>query len=220
MQLDKAQEYKLLKPVYALNFVNDTFETSEEMANEYFHHYKIVNIHHTEKQIEGLEFIYVELPKFKPLNRAEKALHELWLRFLTEINETTEEVPKELLENELICEAVEYMKVAAYTKAQLDTYYKVKIDTMTASGMLSASKAEGEAIGMEKGKAIGIEKGEAIGMEKGKAIGIETGKAIGEREKAITVALKALEMGLSIEAASQLSGLSKIEIEKLTGIPS
>ena len=35
---------------------------------------------------------------------------------------TTEEVPKELLENELICEAVEYMKVAAYTKAQLETY--------------------------------------------------------------------------------------------------
>ena len=60
--------------------------------------------------------------------------------------------------------------------------------------MLSASKAEGEAIGMEKGKAIG------------------------EREKAVTVALKALEMGLTIEAASQLSGLSKEEIEKLTGL--
>ena len=92
----------------------------------------------------------------------------------------------------------------------METYYKVKIDTMTASGMLSASKAEGEAIGMEKG--------EAIGMEKGEAIGIEKGEAIGERKKAVTVALKALEMGLSIEAASQLSGLSKIEIEKLTGL--
>ena len=108
MLLDKAKEFKLIKPVYALNFVNDTFEKSDEMKEEYFHHYKIVNIHHTEKQIEGLEFIYVELPKFKPLNRAEKALHELWLRFLTEINETTEEVPKELLENELTCEAVDY----------------------------------------------------------------------------------------------------------------
>ena len=50
-QLDKAQDFKLLQSVYALNFVNDTFEKSSEMKNEYFHHYKIVNINNTEKQI-------------------------------------------------------------------------------------------------------------------------------------------------------------------------
>ena len=83
------------------------------MANDYYHYYKIVNIRNTEKQIEGLEFLFVELPKFKPLNRAEKKLHELWLRFLTEINENTNEVPKELLENELTREAVGYMERAA-----------------------------------------------------------------------------------------------------------
>ena len=36
MQLDKAEEFKLLQPVYALNFVNDTFEKSLEMQDEYF----------------------------------------------------------------------------------------------------------------------------------------------------------------------------------------
>ena len=73
--------FKLLKPVYALNFVNETFEKSPEMKDEYYHYYKIVNIRDTEKQIEGLEFLFV-----KPQNRAEKRFHELWLRFLTEIN--------------------------------------------------------------------------------------------------------------------------------------
>ncbi|MDR0795604.1 MAG: Rpn family recombination-promoting nuclease/putative transposase, partial [Tannerella sp.] len=150
-QLDKAEKFKLLKPVYALNFVNDTIDNSPAMKDEYFHHYKIVNISNTEKQIEGLEFFFIELPKFKPQNRAEKKLHDLWLRFLTEINETTEDVPAELLENDDIREAVGYMERAAYTKVQLDAYDKWKIDTMTVTSMISDSKEEGEAIGLEKG---------------------------------------------------------------------
>jgi predicted transposase/invertase (TIGR01784 family) len=106
MQLDRAEKYRLLQPVYSLNFLNDTFEKSPEMRDEYYHHYKIVNIKNSEKQIKGLEFVFIELPKFKPQNRAEKRLHELWLRFLTEINETTGEAPKELLENNDTHEAV------------------------------------------------------------------------------------------------------------------
>ena len=144
MQLDKAEEFDLLQPVYALNFVNDKFEKSLEMANEYYHHYQIVNIKNTEKQIKGLEFLFVELPKFKPQNRAEKKLHELWLRFLTEVNENTKEIPKELLENELTREAVEYMEKAAYSKEQLATYDKWKIAAMTERSALKDAKIEGK----------------------------------------------------------------------------
>ncbi|MDR2234330.1 MAG: Rpn family recombination-promoting nuclease/putative transposase [Tannerella sp.] len=179
MQLDKAEDFKLLHPVYALNFVNETFEKSENMKDEYYHYYKIVNVNHTEKQIEGLEFLFVELPKFKALNRAEKKLHELWLRFLTEINETTEEVPKDLLDNELTREAVGYMEKAAYTKEQLATYDKLKLDVLTERSALSDAKREGEL------------------------------------KKAEEVVRKALEMGISIEDASLLSGLSKEQIEQI-----
>jgi len=143
MQLDKAEKINLLQPVYALNFVNETFEKSPEMKDEYYHHYKIVNIRNTEKQIKGLEFLFVELPKFKPQNRAEKKLQELWLRFLTEINESTEEVPQELLANEHIREAVGYMERAAYTKEQLQTYDKWKINTLTERGMIDDAREEG-----------------------------------------------------------------------------
>jgi len=149
-QLDKAKDFNLLKPVYALNFVNDTFEKSPEMKDEYYHHYKIVNINNTKKQIKGLEFFFVELPKFKPQNRPEKKLHELWLRFLTEISEKTEAVPKELLENDYIREAIGYMERGAYTKEQLDAYFQWNVDTMTARSMLSNAEAKGEAKVWEK----------------------------------------------------------------------
>lgn len=49
------------------------------------------------------------------------------------------------------------MERAAYTKAQLDAYDRRKIDTMTLTSMISASKDEG----LEEGKAIGL----AIGLE-------------------------------------------------------
>ena len=154
-QLDKADEIKLLQPVYALNFIDETFEKSPEMENEYFHHYKIVNIKDTEKQIKGLEFVFIELPKFKAQNRAEKRLHELWLQFLTEINEQTEEAPQELLDNELTREAVGYMERAAYTKAQLLTYDQWKINLLTERGIISDARDKGLAEGLAEGLAIG-----------------------------------------------------------------
>jgi len=161
-QLDKTEDFKLLHPVYALSFVNDTFEKSYEMKDEYYHHYKIVNISNTEKQIEGLEFFFVELPKFKPQNRAEKKLHELWLRFLTEINEKTKEIPQEFLDNKELLEAVSYVERGAYTKEQLEAYDKWKIDTMTARSMLSAAEAKGEAVNQKKVIDNGIRAGYSI----------------------------------------------------------
>jgi predicted transposase/invertase (TIGR01784 family) len=190
-QLNRAGEIKLLRPVYALSFVNERFEKSPEMENEYYHHYKIVNIKDTEKQIEGLEFVFIELPKFKPQNRAEKKLHELWLRFLTEINENTRDVPQELLENELTREAVEYMETGAYTKEQLFTYDKWKIDIWTEYRIMDDALRKG------------YEKGEAIGLEKGKA----EGKA--------EIVINAHNEGFSIDKIASITGLA---LDKITEI--
>jgi hypothetical protein len=35
-QLEKGKKFKLLQPVYSINFVNGIFEKTPEMANEYF----------------------------------------------------------------------------------------------------------------------------------------------------------------------------------------
>ena len=152
MQLYKSEEVKLLHPVYSLNFINKIFERTSEMNDEYYHHYKIVNILHTEKQIEGLEFVFIELPKFKPKNRAEKKLHDLWLRFLTEINERTQETPSELLECPETREALHYMEVAAYSIEQMYVYAQYKIDAMVATGIAEKGRREGEEEGALKSR--------------------------------------------------------------------
>jgi predicted transposase/invertase (TIGR01784 family) len=219
MNVEKGQQLKLLKPVYALNFVNDIFEKSQKMKDEYFHHYKIVNIKDTRKQIKGLEFLFVELPKFKPRNRAERKLHELWLRFLTEIDEETEKVPDEMLEKEHIREAIGYMERSAYTKEELDRYYQWRVNAWSATAMLENARNDGEAIGLEKGEAIGLEKGrKELAEERQKAE-----KEIAEKDNTIArlqadkiaTARKMLRDGISIENVCKYTGLPEEEIKQI-----
>jgi len=186
MQLDRSKDYRLLQPVYSLNFIDSIFE--KNLPSEYYHHYKIVNIEHTEKQIEGLEFIFIELPKFKPQNRAEKKLHELWLRFLTEIKEDTETVPPELLDDEHIREALGYAEMGAFSKAELETYDRVRDAILSQRTLLSEGKVEARAEGLAEGRTEG------------------------ERAKAMAIAEKALQMGMDIGAIVALTGLSEEDI--------
>ena len=68
-------------------------------------------------------------------------------------------------------------------------------------------KAEGLAEGMEKGKAEGL----AEGMEKGKAEGL----AQGIKETQLSTARKMLKLGMSIEEISEITGLTKEEVDNL-----
>lgn len=155
--LNEAEEYEKLTPVYSLNFLKKNFEKSPEMADVYYHHYKIVNIAQTDRQIKGLEFIFIELQKFRPGNRVEKKLHELWLRFLTEINEHTQNAPQELLDQAETKEAVHYMEIGAFTDAELAFYDREKDEIRSAMTLLSAAKKEGHAQGHAEGLAQGEE---------------------------------------------------------------
>ncbi len=191
-QLDSAKEYKMLQPVYALSLVNETFERDTE---EYYHNYKIVNINNIEKRIEGLEFIFIELPKFKSKNITEKKIAVLWLRFLTEINEATSEAPSELLEEALTKEALQYLENSAYSKDQLMQYDKYW-DTVRTE---RSAYLDAEEKGREEGKEEGLAQGEKIGMKKAK----------------LELATNAKKMGLPLKEISSLTGLSEEEISAL-----
>ena len=120
-QLKKSKKYHLLQPVYSLSLVNDVFENDIE---DFYHYYRLVHEEHTEKVIDGLHLVFVELPKFKPYNISEKKMQVLWLRFLTEIGEDTKEVPEELIENAEVKQAIEIVEESAYTDEELDQYDK------------------------------------------------------------------------------------------------
>jgi flagellar biosynthesis/type III secretory pathway protein FliH len=150
----------------------------------------------------------------------------LWLRFLTEINKTTESVPPELMESKEISQAVELVETAAYNRAQLmgyDLFWDgVRIQrTILADAERSRKAAlkeghdEGLVLGLAQGKAEGLAQGKAEGLAQGKAEGMAQGQAEGMKLGKIETARKMMAKGFSTEDIFDLTGLSAAEICKL-----
>lgn len=120
-QSEVGEPYQLLQPVYALNFVNAPMNLG---VDGYYHHYQLVHKEKSDEVIDGLQLVFIELPKFQPQTFSEKKMQVLWLRFLTEINENTLEAPDELLENPDVSEALKIVEIAAYTPEEMRAYDK------------------------------------------------------------------------------------------------
>ena len=194
-QLDKGGDYDLLHPVYSLNLVNDTFSDSPD----YYHDFRIVEVAETKEVIEGLRFIFIELPKFTPKNYGDKKMQVLWLRYLTEINEKTREVPEELLNNPEISKAVTQLEESAFSEAQLLGYDRFWDMVSTAKMQISSSRREA----MEKG------------LAEGRAKGLAEGRAEGQQAERLKNAGNLKRLGVATEIIAQATGLTTEEIEQL-----
>lgn len=74
--------------------------------------------------MQGVEFVFIELPYFMPGKLGEKKRNSLWLCFLREIENKTNMVPQELLEVPEIAETVEALKGNRYRLEGLEQFEK------------------------------------------------------------------------------------------------
>ena len=204
-QLDRNRKYEILQPVYSLNLVNENF--LNDYPDEFIHHYNVVHELHSDKIIEGLHLTFVELQKFKPQSIKERKMAVLWLKFLTEIDENTQEAPRELLENEETSKALSQVQTMAYTKDELSAYEDFW-DKMGAERLLFVDSAK-------QNMELGLKQGRAEGRAEGLAKGRAEGRAEGEHAKALEIAKKLLETGMPVSSISEMTGLSQSEIAKL-----
>ncbi|MDR0305486.1 MAG: Rpn family recombination-promoting nuclease/putative transposase [Chitinispirillales bacterium] len=186
-QVKKGASYELAQPVYLLSLVNDVFEKDAAMKEVFYHHYKIVNIENTEKRIKGLEFVFVELPKYKPCGKKEQDYFDLWLRYFTEIHTETDKIPADLLENKELSEAVECVLESSLTPEERDTYDAILDAQMTQHALIEGSKYDA--------KQEGIAEGEI------------KGRAEGETKRAAEIALKLKESGMTNEQIYKITGV-------------
>ena len=201
-QLSPSEEFHLLQPVYSLNLVNDTFEP--DMA-EYYHYYHLVHDRNSKKVLDGLHLIFVELPKFRAGNFAEKKMQVLWLRFLTEINEKTKSAPQELLDDPHVNEALEIVEESALSQAEIyeyDMFWDRVRREATAEGnmrrttaALQAAKAELEVVQTER---------DAATAERDAAV---------ERLRQTVRQMKA--NGLTADVIAKFTGMTSAEIDGL-----
>ena len=196
-QLPKGNDYQLLQPVYSLNLVNHTFEPE---LDGYYHYYHLVHDLHSDKVLDGLHLVFVELPKFKAKNLMEKKMQVLWLRFLTEIDrDGADEVSQDLLDNPQTGQALEIVREAGLNDAERAAYDgfwdRVSIETTKknrlaeAEAKLSAEKARADSATAERDAAV---------------------------EKLRQTARKLKAMNLTTEQIADATGLSADEIARLS----
>ena len=211
-QAKKGERYCALQPVYSLNLVNDIFERD---TPEFIHNYRIVHDKDSNKVIEGLHFTFIELPKFTPQSISDKRMMVLWLRFLTEINANTQEVPSDLLRDPEIGKAVEELKISGFTDAELRAYDKfwdsVRVEKTLQYDSYQQGMEKGIKQGMEKGIKQGMEEGMAKGMEKGMAKGEEVGKS----QRSIEIAKNMLAKGMDAATVMEITGLTESQMQQL-----
>ncbi|MCR4957728.1 MAG: Rpn family recombination-promoting nuclease/putative transposase [Prevotella sp.] len=230
-QTNKGMKYKNLQPVYALNFVNASFMKD---VDDYYHYYHLVHDKYTDKVIDGLHLIFVELPKFKPQTISERKMQVLWLRYLTEIDENTREAPAELLENTEVNEALEILERAAFTDAEMRAYDKFwdRVSTMRtlesdwedkikeAKDKLNEMKAKAEEAEAKAEEAEAkAEEAEAKAEEaeaKAEEAEAKAEEAKAElKQKDMNTARRMKGLNVATDVISQVTGLSNAEIEAL-----
>lgn len=189
-QLAKGKAFEMLKDVYALSLVNDEAFCYEK-DDGYIQEFYLTNSKHTEDIRKYLSLIFIELPKFKPSNRAEEKMKDLWLKFLTQINEDTTDVEPELLSNDEISEALKIVQTSAYSDDELAEYRKYWLDISTEKSAIRGAEKRAE----EKGR--------------------QEGRQEGREEKAFEIACKLKQYGMSAAEIIKMTGLSEEEINKL-----
>ena len=166
----------------------------------------------TKEVIEGLRFVFIELPKFTPKNYGDKKMQVLWLRFLTEIDEKTRKVPDELLDNPDINKAVEQLEESAFSDAQLLGYDRFWDMVSTARTQISSSRRDGMKEGFKQGRELGIKLGREEGIKEGIKEGIEQGIEQGHKEERLKMARGMKEAGMPADVISRITGLSPDDV--------
>ncbi|MCQ2974396.1 MAG: Rpn family recombination-promoting nuclease/putative transposase [Bacteroidales bacterium] len=191
-QLRRGETFETLKEVYALSLVNESeIKTADCNKEDIIHEYYLTNTHNPEDIHKDIALIFVDLQKYKtlgkPLNKGANKIADLWLKFLTEIDDYTIDADPQLLNNPETSEALEIVEQAAYSAQELEAYNKYWLDISTERSALLEYEEKGRVEGREEGRV----------------------------EEKIKNAQKMKSKGYPIEDISEITGLSKDEIEKL-----
>lgn len=196
-----------LKGVYTIGILNFCFK--ENGNEDYYHEVKLMETDTKEVFYDKLTFIYLEMPKFIKEEEELETLFDKWMYAIRHLSGLMER-PKALREKvfDRLFEAAEIAKFDKKERYEYEDSLKSFRDWFS---VMETAELKGMKKGMEKGLAAGMEKGLAEGLAKGKEEGLAEGKKEGTKE----IAAKLKQNGMPIDTISQLTGLSRQEIESL-----
>jgi predicted transposase/invertase (TIGR01784 family) len=204
-QLSKVEPYTLAQPVYSLNLLDHVLSSNE---TKWFHHYTLTERELHEDQIDDLNLILIELPKWKKLNIFDlEKPKDRWLMYLSDPNMFSEFLTeKELARYNEISEAIEVLETKNFTPQQIRGYELYLDNIRTYVGTMSEAKREGR----EEGRLEGKEEGKAEGIEEGRNQIMDNTFAILEelKNKGLSMEQLAEKYNVNIQYVQQLKRYS------------
>ena len=176
--------YYKMKKIFAINILNDVYQTKN--TNNY-HRYTMSEVDNPESVIPGFEVVCIELPKFKPQDKAQGKMLRLWQSFLTSVNAgvDAESIPQELMENSETKQALELCQnLTEEERRAYDSFWDL------------------ESLNIDRENTV-------------KEMGRVEGRAEGAKAQAIETARQMKTDGLPVEVISKYTGLDPDEIAKL-----
>jgi len=207
-QSKRGQVFNALQPVYAICILNEVFLHGKEYASEYRHAYYVQHETYKELRIDGISFVFFELPKYQSSNRVYRKMADLWLSFLIDVEGKTsrEELPEALTADPYTSEAITYLEESSYTPAERLAYDRYWDAVSRERTIIHDGEQRGLAKGLEIGKAEGIEIGRAEAQAESDAK---------LKEEKLEMARKLKQAGVDVNIIAASSGLSVEEINGL-----
>lgn len=201
-----------LSSVYVVGILNFEMDETKERSNKVITRVKLKDDENRDFS-DKLNFIFLEMPKFRKKDSELKTLMDKWLYVIKNLYQLESE-PSALTEG-IFHQLFKIAEIAAFTKEERYDYEESLKNFRDLYNTLSTAERKGIA----KGRKEGRKEGEAIGMQKGRAEGRKEGEAIGiakgEREASLRNAKNLKTLGVDIETIVKATGLTKAEIEKL-----
>ena len=210
-----------LQPVYGIFFMDFTMSECSGLRTDV----ALMNMKTNKVFNPKLRQIYLEMPRFtKEANECENDF-ERWL-YLIKNMKMLKRMPFKA-QRAVWDKLLEVADVASLNKDEKALYdralknyrdYHSIMETAQMDGHKAGWKEGHEAglkAGLKEGREEGHKEGHKAGLEEGLKQGLQEGMIKGELKKQIEIAQKLKNMGLSISAIQESTGLSKEEIQQL-----
>ncbi|MCL2649763.1 MAG: Rpn family recombination-promoting nuclease/putative transposase [Candidatus Azobacteroides sp.] len=186
-----------LKAVYLVAILDFIIFDEPEEENHVIEHVRLLRERTKTVYSDKLNFVFVELPKFKKEAHELKTNVDRWLfllKNLSKLNSRPIEVQGKIFEK-----LFKLAEIKQLTPKEMETYNKSILEYQDIRRIANYTRKEGREEGREEGLKEGLKKG----LEKGL------------KRKSIETARNCLKEGLSIELIAKITGLSPEQVKAL-----
>ncbi len=188
-QIVRGEPYSKLNPVIFIGILDFNYSPSPN----YLSTHKTINVETHESYLTGIEYNFVELPKFTKTADELTDLADEWLYFIKNAA-FLKALPSDIMDKGL---------QTAYADAGFFSWTKEELAAYDYMIMIQQDLKGREELAVIKAEQKSTEKGIEKGIEKG------------SKNEKIEIAKKMLQKGFSIEVIAEVTGLSVEEIEKI-----